>query len=293
MNQEQLSTFLKEITLLQKKVGTFQLESQQNFTIKSKEDGKDYFTDIDMKSEEEIRTKLLELLPEAGFIGEETEEKLGERYTWVVDPIDGTSVFVTHGNYFSIVIALLDKKEKQIALASIYQPAENRQFIIEGKSTYALIKGEKVTPSPSTSKGFSEWLGNAGMAKKFESTFPKVMDKINNIFTKENVEGLDRIYAPILARPASGSSALFGADIAHGNRHFQVLYEHHIWDLITMVYAERSGCIAALYDSNLKQIGSKIEEALSQAQKETIFHVGIFANKTIFEFVQEKLNEIN
>lgn len=56
----------------------------------------DYVTQYDKESERRLVTRLKELLPESGFIAEEgTASRVGgERYTWIVDPIDGTTNFI-------------------------------------------------------------------------------------------------------------------------------------------------------------------------------------------------------
>ena len=50
------------------------------------------------------------LLPEAGFITEEgTSTKVGVRYCWVIDPLDGTTNFL-HGFYpYAVSIGLMDQ----------------------------------------------------------------------------------------------------------------------------------------------------------------------------------------
>ena len=72
----------------------------------------DFVTDVDKAAELMLVEKLQELLPEAGFIVEEgTETKKGERYNWIIDPLDGTTNFI-HGVYpFAISVALADGNE--------------------------------------------------------------------------------------------------------------------------------------------------------------------------------------
>lgn len=58
----------------------------------------DYVTQYDKESERRLVTRLKELLPKSGFIAEEgTATRTGqEQFTWIVDPIDGTTNFI-HG----------------------------------------------------------------------------------------------------------------------------------------------------------------------------------------------------
>ena len=56
-----------------------------------------FVTDVDKGAEKLIVGRLQEILPEAGFIAEEgTNTTRGERYDWVIDPLDGTTNFI-HG----------------------------------------------------------------------------------------------------------------------------------------------------------------------------------------------------
>lgn len=62
--------------------------------IKGKNDLVSY---VDQESEKMMVDRLKEILPEAGFITEEgTEKSEGQEYTWIIDPLDGTTNFI-HG----------------------------------------------------------------------------------------------------------------------------------------------------------------------------------------------------
>ncbi|RFZ94261.1 inositol monophosphatase [Mucilaginibacter conchicola] len=62
---------------------------------------------VDKTAEEKIVAGLELILPEAGFITEEkTSTKVGERYNWVIDPLDGTTNFIHGLPSFSVSIAL-------------------------------------------------------------------------------------------------------------------------------------------------------------------------------------------
>lgn len=61
---------------------------------------------IDIESERMIKAILFDLLPEAAFYGEETEQRRGQ-WTWVVDPIDGTANYLYGIDIWTISIALL------------------------------------------------------------------------------------------------------------------------------------------------------------------------------------------
>lgn len=70
----------------------------------------DYVTYVDKTSEKMLVEGLKKILPQAGFIAEEgTEKEEGERYNWIVDPLDGTTNFIHNIPFYCISIALQDK----------------------------------------------------------------------------------------------------------------------------------------------------------------------------------------
>ncbi len=83
-------------------------------------------TDIDIASEKMIHRILLNILPEAGFFGEETARQLSDEYTWVVDPIDGTLNFLNGISEWCISIGLLYQGSPVLGL--IYRPVSGESF---------------------------------------------------------------------------------------------------------------------------------------------------------------------
>lgn len=71
----------------------------------------DFVTYVDKASENLIIKSLKNILPEAGFIAEESPEiKRGERFNWVIDPLDGTTNYIHGLPLYAISIGLLDGK---------------------------------------------------------------------------------------------------------------------------------------------------------------------------------------
>lgn len=66
-------------------------------------------TIADRKAEQLLREALLAAFPDCGIIGEEFPPHRPERkYTWVIDPIDGTRAFITGRTSFCTLLGLLD-----------------------------------------------------------------------------------------------------------------------------------------------------------------------------------------
>lgn len=70
----------------------------------------DFVTSIDVAAERTLQRRLRRVLPEAGFVGEESApDAIGAGLSWVVDPIDGTSNYAAGLPQFAVSVALLDR----------------------------------------------------------------------------------------------------------------------------------------------------------------------------------------
>ena len=108
----------EEVCLLARQVGAFLVKERRSLTgaVSSESKGlHDYVTRFDKESERRIVERLRQLVPEAGFIAEEgSADATGqERYTWIVDPIDGTTNFIHGFAPTCISIALMDNQLSQ------------------------------------------------------------------------------------------------------------------------------------------------------------------------------------
>lgn len=68
-------------------------------------------TEADIGVDTFLHIRLSALLPEAGWLSEETADdaiRLSRRYVWVVDPIDGTRAFMSGSPDWAVCVALLD-----------------------------------------------------------------------------------------------------------------------------------------------------------------------------------------
>jgi myo-inositol-1(or 4)-monophosphatase len=76
----------------------------------------DPVTAVDLRAERRLRAQLLQWLPEAGFVGEESPAVGVDRaFVWVVDPLDGTSNFARGLPCFAVAVALLWRGQPVLA----------------------------------------------------------------------------------------------------------------------------------------------------------------------------------
>lgn len=126
MNLEEIT---KEVCILAKEVGAFIREERRSFSYEKVElkGPSDLVSYVDKESEKRIVEKLKNLLPEAGFITEEGTTDQGQKeYTWIIDPLDGTTNFVHGIPNYCVSIALMH--EGEIVSGVVYEVANNECF---------------------------------------------------------------------------------------------------------------------------------------------------------------------
>lgn len=86
-----------------------------------------YVTYVDKTTEQMIVKKLRQMIPEAGFIVEEgTIIKTGDKYNWIVDPLDGTTNYIHGLPPFAVSIAL--QEDDEIVVGVIYEVSKDECF---------------------------------------------------------------------------------------------------------------------------------------------------------------------
>jgi myo-inositol-1(or 4)-monophosphatase len=86
-------------------------------------------TDADLAVDAHLRRRLLDLLPQAGWLSEETADdgsRLQRERVWVVDPIDGTRAFAEGKAEFTVCVGLLERARP--ALAVVLNPGTGELF---------------------------------------------------------------------------------------------------------------------------------------------------------------------
>ncbi|HRW63078.1 MAG TPA: inositol monophosphatase family protein, partial [Bacteroidales bacterium] len=142
-----LENICNEVCVLAKEVGAFiinERKSNKNIHVETK-GLHDFVTYVDKTSEQKIVNGLLQILPEAGFIAEEgTSNKKGEKYNWIIDPLDGTTNFIHGLSPFAISIALTDKDK--IIIGVVYEISLNECFYA-WENGGAYLNGERIQVS--------------------------------------------------------------------------------------------------------------------------------------------------
>jgi 3'(2'), 5'-bisphosphate nucleotidase len=113
---------IAEIVIIANYAGEIAKESflKKNFTITTKADGS-CVTSADIAVSKFIKSHLNKIFPDIAVICEEGDEKkVADEIFFLIDPIDGTSSFISNSIEFSINIALI--KNKKAIFGLIYAP---------------------------------------------------------------------------------------------------------------------------------------------------------------------------
>ncbi len=102
-----------------KEVGDFILSESSKFSLKDVETKSlnSFVTYVDKNAEEKLVKGLSEIIPDSGFITEEeTIQKKGDEFNWIIDPLDGTTNFIHKVPVFSISVALTQNNETVVGI---------------------------------------------------------------------------------------------------------------------------------------------------------------------------------
>jgi myo-inositol-1(or 4)-monophosphatase len=218
------------VTAICKSVGDFIYEESKKITAASIEvKGKhDFVTYVDKASEKMLVDALSELIPESGFIAEEnTSDKVGAEFNWIIDPLDGTTNFIHGIPMYAISIALQQKDE--IVLGVVYE-INLKECFYAWKGSEAFLNGNPIKVS--ANKTINDSLIATGFPYYDYSKLTEYME----IFTylMKNSRGVRRF----------GSAAVDLAYVACGR--FEAFYEYGLrpWDVAagTFIVQQAGGC---------------------------------------------------
>ncbi|MGH8078712.1 MAG: inositol monophosphatase family protein [Lysobacter sp.] len=89
-------------------------------------DRMDYASEVDSLAEKEIIKEFRRSTPDYAILGEETGSTGQNRFTWVIDPLDGTSNYLRGFPHFCVSIALVENGEPVHGV--IFDPLRNELF---------------------------------------------------------------------------------------------------------------------------------------------------------------------
>jgi myo-inositol-1(or 4)-monophosphatase len=86
-------------------------------------------TTADLEADRKLREMLTRGFPEYGWLSEESadsDDRLGRKRVWIVDPLDGTKEFINHIPEFSVAIGLVERGEPVLGVT--YNPVKDEMY---------------------------------------------------------------------------------------------------------------------------------------------------------------------
>ena len=142
--------FLDLATITAKDAGKILSNGYAKQHLSQEKSDKSFITEIDLESNDLIIRNISKTFPEHAILSEESgKSEKDSDYSWVIDPLDGTSNFIHHIPFYCISIALIYKNEPIVAV--VYDSLRNELFSAS-KNHGTYLNGKKIVISPKDPK---------------------------------------------------------------------------------------------------------------------------------------------
>lgn len=173
------------------------------FSVDTKGSVSNMVTSADKAVEERLKKELLKIIPDAAFLGEESDFSKGNEYMFVVDPIDGTANFV-RGYKASAISVGLTKNGKD-CLGVVYNPFADELYYAEvGKG--AFLNGKPIKVS---NRDFEHGLYYTAFSLYRKEFADSCMNILKEVYDKCDDFRREGSAAVELCRLASGKAELY------------------------------------------------------------------------------------
>lgn len=140
-------TAAREIAVVAGRTARRFFERRETLIVDLKTSAQDVVSEADRAVETEIRAAIASHFPEDGLVGEEHGKAAGTSgYTWVIDPIDGTSPFLCGQPNWCISIALVGLEGIDVGV--IHAPVVTETYAAR-RGHGAFLNDRKLTMDPS------------------------------------------------------------------------------------------------------------------------------------------------
>ena len=257
-NLEQITRLVCQVA---REAGSYIRKERAGFSVEKVErkHAHDYVSYVDKGSEQLIVSQLREIVPEAGFITEEGTTKMDDvrwkmeetssvshhtsDFTWVVDPLDGTTNFIHGFAPYAVSIALLQGKD--ILLGVVYDVCADECFYAwKDGGAYIEKRGERkeVRGERKEVRGERLAVGTSGINDALLCLqLPYNSDAYKPIITRL----IQRFYGNVGSIRMIGSAAMALCYVAAGR--LDAYAERYIgqWDYMAgaLIVQEAGGCV--------------------------------------------------
>lgn len=235
---------------------------EQDIEIKSRNSLVSY---VDKEAEKILVAGLSKIIPDSGFITEEdTVEQIESEYTWIIDPLDGTTNFLQQIPIYSVSIGLLHNDELVLGVVS---DVERKETFYAWKGGGAWCNGKRIYVSSRTN------VADAVVATGFPYASRDLLPQLEAVFDYflQHARGIRRL----------GSAAIDLAYVACGR--FDAYYETSLnaWDISGgIILVEEAGGVVTGFSGKRDMLKSGQVIAAPP-----VIHQSVLDNiKSIFEY---------
>jgi myo-inositol-1(or 4)-monophosphatase len=193
-------------------------------------------SEADIAVNELIASRLRAATPDYGWLSEENaddDSRLGKRFVWIVDPIDGTRGYLAGREDWCVSVALVEGARP--LLAAVFAPASDEFFFAE-RGRGSLLNGAPIHATAGRGLDFSRVAGPKPLVERLNRTsreislHPRIASlalrlcrvaqgRLDAAFAGGQSRDWDLAAANLIVQEANGSmTALSGEDIVYNRR---------------------------------------------------------------------------
>jgi len=218
-----------------RKAGDIALTASKGPLKRWTKEGSSPVSEADIAVNDFLATQLPPLVPDAGWLSEETEDNTARadaNAVWVVDPIDGTRAYLNQRADWTISIALVDAGRP--TLAALYAPVTDELFLAV-RGAGATLNGARLKVAAGDGLGGMHLAGPVRYLNKLAEINPRVLPqpKVHSLalrfarvangeldaaFASPNSHDWDLAAADLLVHEAGGTLTDFAGQVLRYNR---------------------------------------------------------------------------
>ena len=243
---------IPQVEKLMRKVGRFQLQEQDNLSIRMK-DKNNPVTQIDIESEKMLKEGLLDIITGASFRGEESAWSLWEGLCWIVDPLDGTHAYIRKDEGWTIIVTLM--YDDEVLLGAIYSPLEDAFYHATHKS------------------------------KAYRNDVPMSVDQTkNDVILSPRFKEMKLSLTKSIHFGGAYKAMLVAQGLAGAYFHFDINnMGTQVWDVAApLLIVKKAGGVVCSFQG----------EELFLYQEDSLVKEVIFSNKTTYDLLKDKLESL-
>ena len=232
-----LNTILDTATTIARDAGAMLLDGfGREKQVETKSSAVDFVTQFDRAAETLITDRLRAAFPGHGLLGEEGTDESGDQpYTWIIDPLDGTSNYAHGFPVFSVSLALYEGQRPLVGV--IYDPTRDECF------RAAAGRGATVS-SPSGTRPLRVSAATELVGSLLATGFPY------DVHTSplDNAAYVARFIKRAFGLRRAGSAALDMAYVAAGRLDGYWEFKVNAWDVAAgiLLVQEAGGCVTLI-----------------------------------------------